>query len=179
MGADQIGYLIFLPAGKEASVLVKKTVSKFEKMFDAVEEARLLKHHELRQMNPRWTAEEADEKSEEFAITETLKGLDKLGIDRKYLGENACLDDDESVVEFVKSAVEALSSFKTTDLGYRDTCVRRDKLNGRDVIVAFAGGMSWGDEPDGGGYTAFKALDTLGLIGPLEDMALGKQRRKP
>jgi hypothetical protein len=181
MGADQIGYLTFLPAGKEAVTLVKKRVAEFDKLFERCEEAKLLKHHELRTMNPRWDADKAEEKAAEFITAELIKGINKLGVDTKCLAENACLDDDESIIEAVKKAVADLAGFDPGSLSYRDTAARRDKISGRDVVTVFAGEMSWGDEPDGGGYTVLKALDMTGLIGTLEDMALGpkKKRRKP
>lgn len=51
--------------------------------------------------------------------------------------------------------------------GSRDACCRRDP-DDRTQVFGFAGGMSWGDAPDGYGYKTMDAasiLDILGIFG--------------
>jgi hypothetical protein len=51
---------------------------------------------------------------------------------------------------------------------YRDEVIRKVEIEGKSYAVLVAGGMSWGDEPDGAGYQGLKMLDCIGAFPILE-----------
>lgn len=51
--------------------------------------------------------------------------------------------------------------------GYRDSAVRTNPDNPKEIIIC-CGELSWGDEPDGAGYSSLKAV--CQLPGPVKDL---------
>ena len=75
--------------------------------------------------------------------------------------------DVEEAVCFVDTlpepAVAVANLLEWWDNGARDTATRNDPDN-RARIIGFAGDRSWGDEPDGFGYTTYKAALYLDIL---------------
>lgn len=50
---------------------------------------------------------------------------------------------------------------------YRDVSSRVVTINGKKTAIVVAGGESWGDEPDGGGYAVLRDAIRLDMLKPL------------
>jgi hypothetical protein len=170
MGADQIGYITFIPTSKDVAKLVKKRVAEFNKLFEKFGEEALEAEVERVGKDDKLTAEQVTEKAQEIIADKIVAGLESLGVDTKYLADYKSYETNDELVENVKEAVEKLEGFDPNKLDYRDVCSRRDKINGVEVLLVFAGG----------GYTVLQALEMVGLLGKLEDMipGLNNGRRK-
>jgi hypothetical protein len=83
-------------------------------------------------------------------LIQRLTGLDIDDLERYEVGDL----DPEEVVDNLYCAWGA---------GFRDCNARTDPDDDKQAIVV-AGDMSWGDEPDGGGYQAFKYASMVGLF---------------
>ena len=154
MGADQIGYLSIIPTGSKSKQIVKKRVDELDALF-------------------------AKHGGKPDSVKEIIAGLNKIGLDTESLLESACCEDEEALVNMVRESVSTVKE-RATDpsrIDGRDVASRRQKINGVEVSIIFAGEMSWGDDPDGWGYVSLKALDTIGVLEDLE--ALVPFNKKP
>jgi hypothetical protein len=134
MGADQIGYLLIGPSKLSAAKLAKA--------------ARLIEkiNKEIR----------------------NYKDGDKVSSDVKYFLEARTGDTIEAVVDcdylegILEEPDDLISEIKAAWAGsYRDVAAR-DIGGGKRIF--YAGGMSWGDTPDGAGYEAMDAAYAYGVL---------------
>jgi hypothetical protein len=87
--------------------------------------------------------------------------LDKLArIGAEADGSDLALDE----LLYIKDDLELTKNFKKpNDFAAHDLTWYHAHINGQEVYFLFAGEISWGDEPDGAGYTMLRALSRLGI----------------
>jgi hypothetical protein len=161
MGADLIGYQTMLPAK-----LTKEELVKINKHLDDVE--ALLKDEKL----PARVAKEEDAHGEYLSKLNNLIptfpcDLDNDGIaeeeeEIKYLAE--------TYLDLVGEGRKFLTDFPNIE--GRDISIRGFRILGRLFVSIFAGDMSWGDEPEGYGYSTLKDLDKINLLGYIETLCI-------
>ena len=152
MGADMIGYQTMFPVK-----FTEDEAKKLNKHLDDVE--KLLKTPNLAQLI---TLEDSAEDTYLKQLNELLSELPEE-IERDGIHD----DEDE-----IKNLIEAYSNLipyarefiKEPHISERDSSTRIYNILGRKFQSVFAGEMSWGDEPQGGGYEILKNLDKIGIL---------------
>jgi len=160
MGADMIGYQTMMP-----EQLTDDEKKKLNKHLDDVE--KLLKTPNL----PKLITEEEDAKGTYLAQLNELVPMLTNEIE-----EQGFHDDEEEL----KYLVETYADFIPDARGFidsifidgRDVSTRYYNILGRKFVSFFAGELSWGDEPEGGGYEQLKNLDKLNLLWKIEQMTI-------
>lgn len=139
MGADMLGYFAIVP--KNYKGILKRKLDKIDKAL------KLLK-------------DPGDMRFEE-GNKNALTLLEKAGVDLE--GSYPDMNEEDTLAAIHED--RKLFDGVTLDagIGFRDIATLTQKINGSDVTVFFAGEMSWGDEPDGGGYQLLRALSRLGI----------------
>jgi hypothetical protein len=107
-------------------------------------------------------------------LKEDLKVLNSLGPDDDladvtlHFKDDSGMSDREITLFKVQSAID--TDFpKTFAKFWNDGCCARDaasRLSPDGDLIVFAGGGSWGDEPDGEGYEMLRDAHDLGLFEP-------------
>lgn len=160
MGADMIGYQTMFPVK-----FTEDEAKKLNKHLDDVE--KLLKTPNLAQLI---TLEDSAEDTYLKQLNELLSELPEE-IERDGIHD----DEDE-----IKNLIEAYSNLipyarefiKEPHISERDSSTRIYNILGRKFQSVFAGEMSWGDEPEGGGYEALKNLDKIGILWIAEKLTI-------
>jgi len=160
MGADLIGYQTMFPV--EFTDDEKK---KLNKHLDDVE--KLLKTPKL----PTLIANEAD------ANGIYLKQInDLIPFFTHEIDDEGYHDDEDEIGYLVNSFVvlipDAREFIKEPHVSERDSSTRIYNILGRKFQSVFAGEMSWGDEPEGGGYEKLKNLDKIGVLWKAEQLTI-------
>ena len=147
MGADLIGYFLVAKEKNFSSILAARV--------DAYE--KLLKN-DLKNI--------VDGKVPAKRAKELVKESEKLGLETT---EFDGMSDDE-ILQYVAEDMELAKDWALGG-GCRDLAEGTFHVGGKAITIQFAGEMSWGDEPDGAGYTGLRALYRLGILGALlEDL---------
>lgn len=162
MGANMIGYQSMYPV--EFTAKEKKELNKH---LDDVE--KLLKTKNL----AKFIAEEQDANGKYISQLNNLIPTFTSELDGRCVEEE---DMEEFIKEFLDIIPDARRFIKEPFIEGRDVSSRRYTILGREFESVFAGEMSWGDEPDGGGYSTLKALDYVNLLGVIESMTLPKSQ---
>lgn len=160
MGADMIGYQTMFPVK-----FTEDETKKLNKHLDDVE--KLLKTPNLALLITK----------EESAEEPYLKQLNKLIPDLPNEIENEGYHDDEDEIKYlVESFADLISDarefVREPHLSERDSSTRIYNILGRKFQSVFAGEMSWGDEPEGGGYAVLKNLDKIGILWMAENLTI-------
>lgn len=143
MGADLIGYLVKVPR-------------KFEE--DRLNEART---HLKLVLDTASTLKGALMDAKGDYENETVQNLINRLNDLFEYSSNS-IEDVEDVAEQVYEGL--VDDVLAVCAGrFRDCSVRDDPHN-ENFRIVFAGELSWGDEPEGAGYTTLKAADQIGLF---------------
>jgi hypothetical protein len=93
-----------------------------------------------------------------------IVALDALNVQSEYIAECAGLGSDEEneLLSIIGDHLDTIRQFDvTTD--WRDLADMIHHVNGNSVRMMFAGGASWGDEPDSDGYKMLRAANMVGL----------------
>lgn len=162
MGADMLGYFLYVPTKKSGKILKNH----LDKVRDCLSpnSVRFLKDLSK------------GKKSSKSKEVTPFQSLEKAGVDvDAYINdlgieviENDSAPDEldgegtSVLIEAVKEDLQVLS--QDIHWGFRDMASTGIKVNGCQVDVYFAGGMSWGDEPDGAGYDMLKRMNRLGVF---------------
>ena len=148
MGADLIGYLCY---GKQVLEFDRAAVVAATKE----RQSKLRRWRELHDMGGDYDTE--------HGIPGVAAALDLEAEYRALTRELGPDEYDLSDAVLERDVDELLNDLLITwDNGYRDS-VMRDLLPG-GMRAVFAGGTSYGDTPDGTGYTTFKQAELLGLL---------------
>lgn len=148
MGAYMCGYFLFVPK-KTAGKVMKEHLKKLK----AINESSSVKF-----------IKSLAGETQEDATENMLNAYAKAGVSVDDISAQG-LDDEEATLESIQSKIEEIeeSLKQGIDWGSRDTATAEMKVNGCQVSVHFAGGMTWGDEPDGAGYKLLQDLCYLGF----------------
>jgi len=160
MGADMIGYQTMFPVE-----FTKEEKEKLNTFLDEVE--KLLKTPNL----PNLIA------NEQGAEDTYLKQLNELIPDLpNEIEEQGWHEDEDELKDLIETFIdlipEAREFIKEPHVSERDSSTRIYNILGRKFQSVFAGGMSWGDEPDGGGYEKLMNLDKLNLLLEIEQLTI-------
>lgn len=156
MGANMLGSFLYVP--KNSNKILKKHLDKIEKCL-APNSVKFILDLKSKKKSAPTTANVFDD-------------LKKVGVSvGDYLQDNYSssdvedLEEDErrELLEDIKADVAELK--KEINLAYDHLDLAYDHLvvNGCHVDVYFAGEMSWGDEPEGGGYQLIKLMLRTGV----------------
>ena len=156
MGADLIRYHAFVPL-KAADKLLEAHLTKLDKALALIGGPDKIADGGL------------DPKVAALAI----KALETAGARVQDFDDLATA---EALQSFVAD-IELVRNFDPAQFNYRDSASATVKINGVDMAMLFAGELSWGDEPQGAGYTALRALYRTGLIDVLYDAVPWDARR--
>jgi hypothetical protein len=145
MGADIIGYHVLGPP-KLTRSLRSKAVKRINDMKEALEEIC------------------NDEEAEDGPVPDDFIDLLKTPLFRHLSAQTEFSD--LSFIREVHDPGKLVDEFMNfwDDPCFRDATSRIFTVKGQKVKVVFAGEMTWGDEPEGWGYTTLKAADYLGLF---------------
>lgn len=119
-----------------------------------------------------------------LALENPHGALKKLGVDFEYYGEQMENNGAPDTLDQIRSDLKDVRGIKTLDdMTGRDTSFHTFEVNGVGVACVYAGEMSWGDEPEGYGYTTLAKLGRLGFGDAFYkaipwDMRKGKEKRK-
>ena len=165
MGADLIGYQTMLPME-----LTNEEKKECHTHLDELE--GLLK-------SPDFLCKIAAEESAEEPLLKELNRLSPLAaseMNNLCYGDGTDPDDLEELDDYFTSILNLIpyshKFIEEMDFGDRDTSWRVYKILGRKFYSVFAGEMSYGDEPEGGGYETLKGLDMVGLLSKIESMTI-------
>ena len=106
------------------------------------------------------------------SLKKKIHQLEGVGVYCQDLADNRGLDldgdgDRQDVLDQVQDLADDARGF-SHESGARDLSSICRHVNGKAVTIMFAGELSYGDEPDGGGYTVLKALQYLGIADAFE-----------
>ena len=160
MGADMLGYQSMFPV--EFTEDEKK---KLNKHLDDVE--NLLKTPNLAHLI---TLEEDAEGTYLKPLNELLPSL------TNEIEEQGWHDDEEEIKCLVETFADLIGDAREfidePHVSERDSSTRIYNILGRKFQSVFAGEMSWGDEPEGGGYEVLKNLDKIGILWMAEQLTI-------
>jgi hypothetical protein len=117
-----------------------------------------------------------------IALHHHRHGTSPILIAAKKLGyhddmwEGDGMEDSDHATQVVYDVAWLLSLNGRPPSGFRDLACVDFKIGGRTLHVAFAGELSWGDEPDGWGYRCIRALERLGVANALWNSAAGRKQ---
>lgn len=160
MGADLIGYQTMYPEkfDQDEKEKLLKFIKKIESFLSTPNLAELLT-------------------KESKATDPYYKLLNELVPYIAYEIEEQGIQNDEDeiqcLIEEVLAGIEEGKSFLDfPNVSGRDSSDRVYVFGGRTFIAVFAGESTWGDEPEGSGYTKLKQLDRIGLLHEIETLCL-------
>lgn len=148
MGADFIGYMVFGPVD-----ISKESITKAKEHVKRVK-AALNDYHK----------EEGQPEVNESRLQKKMDKLLKLAPDPAGYGADGYdeyIDALSAALSVDEDPVASFLHFWNT--GARDTISRKDPKNRKRKVVC-AGDQTWGDDPDGYGYTVLKSMSALGLF---------------
>lgn len=161
MGADLIGYQALIPCKftKEEKQILNKHLDDFESILKQPDFAINLVKEEGK-----------------CTLTEKINDLSPLlasEIDDSFGGYQDNPDELTGLAsEYLEIISDARKFLEVLDFGGRDTSYRTYTILGRKYYSIFAGEMSWGDEPEGAGYSRLKDLDKAGLLHRIEELTI-------
>jgi hypothetical protein len=150
MSADLIGYMLFIP-NKKAGEILKEHTRKLKNLVNPTNSVKFIK---------------------------SLKGEKKINLEKELTKLNISWDEythgemedfndpkqREKVLDRIRCEVEELDNITMEDVwSGRDSSTRDVTINKCAVTTIFAGEMTYGDEPSGGGYQVLKLLCNLGV----------------
>lgn len=95
--------------------------------------------------------------------TKIIAQIEALGIDLEYYKEiYPCEEEIQDLIDSVHNDLKELEKIEDP-LNAADLVYISQKVNGKQVLVCFAGDTSYGDEPDGEGYQTMQLLVHLGI----------------
>jgi hypothetical protein len=141
MGADLVGYMV---VGKNS-------------ITEEMRQAAVAKAKATRDIAKAWDA--AEEAKEDFKPPYFPETWEALCFDTAEYVDHIAEMTDEDCETAVNTAIGFLN-----DPAYRD-CASRSL--GNDEFVLFCGEMTWGDEPEGGGYSELKTIHELDIVAEL------------
>ncbi len=160
MGADMIGYQSMFPVE-----FTQEEKDKLNKHLDAIES--LLKTPNLPNLI---TKEDSSEGTYLKQLNELVPCLPN------EIEENGYHDDENELKYLVEAysdlIPDAREFINEPHISERDSSTRIYNILGRKMQCVFAGEMSWGDEPEGGGYERLKNLDKINLLWEIESMTI-------
>lgn len=147
MGADQIGFLVIGPQKIKLSEGRKKKIL-------SLLESRIRTLQELTEIADTPDAEVPDELEKKLGWIPD-DGRDVFDLPNLFPNVRGA----NPKVMARKELQEIVTEYNR-GLDYRDVAERRYK----NKLIIFAGGMSWGEEPEGYGYQFFKRVNNWGLL---------------
>ena len=160
MGADMLGYQTMYP--QEFTTDEKK---KLNKHLDDVK--ALLQTANLAEL----VSKEEDAHGTYISKLNNLIPNFCNDLDNEGLAEEA-----DEIQGFIETYLELIDDgrefIKKQYVDGRDVSDRYYTILGRTFVNVFAGEMSWGDEPQGGGYQTLKGLDRINLLGRIESLCI-------
>jgi len=160
MGADMIGYQSMFPVK-----FTEDEKKKLNKYLDSIES--LLK-------TPNLSSLVAKEESAEGTYLKQLNEI--LTAFPNEIEENGFHDDVDEIQYLVEAYLNLIPDgrefINEPHVSERDSSTRIYDILGRKMQCVFAGDMSWGDEPVGGGYEKLKCLDKINLLWEIERMTI-------
>ncbi len=163
MGADMLGFFLTYPSNAAATKAVRKHVAAVMKDLSAVADLEALRTGE-------YNAGSISKEKVDAFLEKHTGWQDEV--------ENCELEPGDAV-DLIMKDLDLVAEFDPKHgFDYRDVAQTGMKVNGVEVVTLFAGGMSWGDEPDGGGYQALKAMWRSGTGDVLWKLALDNAKSK-
>jgi len=164
MGADLLGYQTMFP-----QELTKEEKKKLNKHLDEIES--LLKTPNLPKLI---TEEDSSEGKYLSKLNETVPSLpNEIEMEGYHDDEEELKFLIETYTDLIPDAREFLDNLH---IDGRDVSDRYYNILGRKYVSVFAGDMSWGDEPEGGGYEQLKNLEKLNLLWKIEEMTIPQSK---
>ena len=160
MGADMIGYQSMFPVE-----FTKDEKEKLNKYLDEVE--KLLKTPNLANLITK------EDSAEGTYLKQLNELVDSLPNEIEEMGYH---DDEEELKSLIEAYTDLIPDAREfinePNVSERDSSTRIYNILGRKYQSVFAGEMTWGDEPEGGGYEVLKNLDKIGILWKAEELTL-------
>ena len=164
MGADMIGYQTMFP-----QELTREEKEKLNKHLDDIE--TLLRTPNLAKM----VAEE--ESANDTYLKQLNEKVQYIPHEIEGQGFHDDVDEIQYLIDEHLDLIDTGREFiEDLNINERDTSSSTYSILGRNYVSVFAGEMTWGDEPEGGGYEILKNLDKLNLLWEIEQLTIPQSK---